>query len=196
VSGHARRLPLFSVAWAFLKIGVLAVGDTGPVLAMVERDLIDRRGVLTRADLTAALTYTKPLPGSTVVQIVSYLAYKLGGWPGSAVATLAYVLPSFVIMLVLAAGYVTVTTLPASRPAVNGLTAAAVGILLATAWRLAQRNIDLREPATVAIALVALVAGEVLGVNVALIVIVSGLVGIALFAARATAAEAPGAGTR
>jgi chromate transporter len=196
VSGDARPLPLSSLAWAFLKIGALAVGDTGPVLAMIERDLIDRQGVLTRDDVTEALTYTKPLPGSTVVQIVSYLAYKLGGWPGSGVATFAYVLPSFIVMLVLAAGYATVTTLPAVRPAVNGLTAAAVGILLATAWRSAQRNIDLRQPGTVAIALVALVAGTVFSVNVALIVILSGLVGIPLFAARARAAEAAGAGAR
>jgi chromate transport protein ChrA len=56
---------------------------------MIERELIDRRGVLTREDVTEALTYTKLLPGSTVVQIVAYLAYRLGGWGGSALATVA-----------------------------------------------------------------------------------------------------------
>lgn len=188
------RMPLPELGWVFLKTGALAVGDTGPVLAMVERELIDRRGVLTRDDVTAALTYTKPLPGSTVVQIVSYLAFKLGGWPGSAVGTAAYVLPSFLVMLVLAAGYVAVTALPAVGPAVNGLTAAAVGILLATAWRFAKRNIDVRQPATVGIALAALVAGTALGLNAALIVVAAGLVGIPLFAAREGAGERDRAG--
>ncbi len=196
MSADVRPLGLAGVAWAFLKIGALAIGDTGPVLAMIERDLIDRRGALTREDVTEALTYTKPLPGSTVVQIVSYLAYRLAGWPGSAVATVAYVAPSFVLMLLLGAVYVAVTALPAVRPAVNGLTAAAVGILLATAWRFAQRNIDPRQPATVAIALAALVAGVVFGVNAALIVVVAGLVGIPLFAARAGAVERAGADAR
>jgi len=196
VSDDASPLRLAGIAWAFLKIGALAIGDTGPVLAMVERDLIDRRGVLTREDVSEALTYTKPLPGSTVVQIVAYLAYRLGGWRGSAVATVAYVAPSFMLMLLLGAGYVAVTALPAVRPAVNGLTAAAVGILLATAWRFAQRNIDPRQPETVAIALAALVAGAVFSVNAALIVVVAGLVGIPLFARQAGAMARAKAGAR
>jgi len=128
-----QRLGLATLAWDFFKIGALAVGDTGPVLTMIERELIDRRGALTREDVTEALTFTKPLPGSTVVQIVAYPAYKLGGWSGSALATVAYVLPSFLMMLALGAGYVAATALPGIRPAVDGLTAAAVGILLGTA---------------------------------------------------------------
>jgi chromate transporter len=194
VTGDVRQISLSALCWTFLKIGALAVGDTGSVLAMVERDLIDRRHVLIREDVTEALTYTKPLPGSTVVQIVAFLAYKLAGWPGSAAATVAYVLPSFVLMLVLAVGYVAVTDLPAIGPTVNGLTAAAVGILLATAWRLGQRNIDPRQPVTVAIALGALVAGTVFSLNGALIVVFAGLVGIVVFAGRLGAPEHAGAG--
>jgi hypothetical protein len=40
--------------------------------------------VLGAADITEALIYTKLLPGSTVVQLVSYLGWRLGGWGGSA----------------------------------------------------------------------------------------------------------------
>jgi chromate transporter len=157
------------------------VGDTGPVLALIERELIDRRGVLTRADVTEALTYTKLLPGSTVVQIVAYLAYRLGGWGGSALATVAYLLPATLLMLLLATGYVAATVLPALRPAVHGLTAAVVGILLATTYRLGKRNIFLARPLTGAIALVAFGAGAFLGINAALLVVAGGLVGMLAF---------------
>ena len=178
-------MSLAAIAWAFIKIGTLAVGDTGPLLTMIEQDLVDGRGVLSKDDIQEAVTYTKPLPGSTVVQIVAYLAYKIGGWPGSAVGTAAYILPSAVMMAVLAAGYVAVTALPGVRPAVLGLTAAAVGVLLATAWRFAQRNIDRRQPVTVMLGVGALVAGFVFGINAALIVIVAGFVGILTLAAPA-----------
>ena len=178
-------MSLAAIAWAFIKIGTLAVGDTGPLLTMIEHDLVDGRGVLSKDDIQEAVTYTKPLPGSTVVQIVAYLAYKIGGWPGSAVGTAAYILPSAVMMAVLAAGYVAVTALPGVRPAVLGLTAAAVGVLLATAWRFAQRNIDRRQPVTVMLGVGALVAGFVFGINAALIVIVAGFVGILTLAAPA-----------
>src|SRR2546422_7575976 len=132
--GAARTGSVLALGWVFLRIGALAFGGLGAALALVERELVDKRPWLTPADLTEALTYTKLLPSSTVVQVMAYLGYTLGGWPGSALATAAFVLPSALAMLVLAALYVAATTLPALGPAVNGLTAAVVGILLATTY--------------------------------------------------------------
>jgi chromate transporter len=158
----------------------MAFGGLGAALALVERELVDKRQWLTAADVTEALTYTKLLPGSTVVQVVSYLGYKLGGWLGSAVATAAFVFPSALLMLVLAAAYVSVSTVPAMRPAINGVTAAVVGILLATTYRLGKANIA--DRITLGIALASIVAGTVLGISAALIVMAAGLLGICLYA--------------
>lgn len=165
----------------FLKAGATAFGDTGPLLAFIERDLVESRGVLTKDNVTEALTYTQLLPGSTVVQIVSYLGYKLGGWPGSAASTFAYVLPATLMMMAMAAGYVASTALPVVTPAVHGLTAAAVGMLLATAWRLAQRNLSKVRPLTYALTATAFFAGVVLHFNAAVIVVAAGLIGALLF---------------
>lgn len=189
---HTGGLPLPVLAWEFMKIGALAFGETE--LAMIEQELVERRGVLTREDLTEALTYTKPLPGSTVVQIVAFLAYRLGGWTGSALATVAYLLPSALAMVALAAGYVAVSGLPLVRPAAEGLTGAAVGLLLATAWRLRKRSIDRRQPLSVVLALGAVVAAGVLGLSAALVVVAAGLIGVVAYtAAEAAAVTAAGA---
>ena len=178
VSKQRRKLPALALGWVFLRIGATAFGGLGAALAIIERELVDKRQALTAADVTEAMTYTKLLPGSTVLQIVSYLGYKLGGWFGSAIATAAFVVPSVVAMLLLAAGYGTVSALPSIVPAVNGLTAAVVGILLVTTYRLGKTNI--KEPATMAIALAAFVAGAFLNLNAALIVVAAGLIGILL----------------
>jgi chromate transporter len=146
----------------------------------VERDLVDKRRWLTPADLTAALTYTKLLPGSTVVQVIAYLGYALGGWPGSALATAAFVLPSAIAMLVLAALYVTAAAVPALGPAITGLMAAVVGVLLATTYRLGKANI--KDPSTLGIAVAACVVGVWLSLNAALIVVAAGVLGLLLFA--------------
>ncbi len=187
VPGPSARLTLPVLAWTFLKIGATAFGETE--LALIERELVERRAVLTHADLTEALTYTKPLPGSTVLQLVAYLAYKAGGWTGSAVATIAYALPAATAMALLAAGYVAVSAMPGVQPAINGLTAAAVGILLATTHRLAKRNLDPRQPLTLALALAAFLAGAVLGVNAALIVVVAGLAGVLFLSPKTAGGE-------
>src|SRR5712691_3321243 len=150
-------MSLLDLTSIFLRVGALGFGGLGAALALIERELVQVRKLLTADDLTEALTYTKLLPGSTVLQVVSYLGYKLGGWPGSALATVAFVLPSALVMLALAALYLAATALPAIGPAVNGLTAAVVGILLATTYRLGKANI--KEPLTLAIALVAFLLG-------------------------------------
>ncbi len=175
------RTPISALALTgvFLKIGATAFGDTGPVLASIERELVDARGVLTQDDLTAALTYTKPLPGSTVVQLVAYLAYLVGGWGISALCTIAFILPAALAMIAFAAGYVAVAALPGLRPLMTGITAATVGLLLASTYRLGKRNIT--GPLTVALALAAFIMGAVFNVNAALLVLAGGLLGIPLF---------------
>ncbi len=82
-------------------------------------------------------------------------------------------------MLLLAAGYVAVTALPHVQPAITGLTAAVVGMLVATMYRLGKKNIS--SWVGIVIALAAFVTGAFLNVNAALIVIAAGLIGIPLF---------------
>jgi chromate transporter len=179
-----RHLPLgvrlLTFGPIFLQIGATAFGGLGSTLALVERELVTKRQWLTAADVTEALTYTKLLPGSTGPQVVAYLGYKLGGWSGSAVATAAFVFPSALMMLVLAVAYVSVSAVPAMRPAMNGLTAAIVGLLLATTYRLGKANIA--DRLTLGLALVSIIAGAVLGISAALIVVASGLAGVCLYA--------------
>jgi chromate transporter len=172
-------VPLLTLGPIFLRIGATAFGGLGAALTLIERELVTKRQWLTAADVTEALTYTKLLPGSTVIQVVAYLGYKLGGWSSSAVATAAFVVPSALLMLALAAAYVTATALPVLPPAINGLTAAVVGLLLATTYRLGKANIT--DRATLVIALASVVAGAVLGVSAALIVVAAGLLGLCFF---------------
>jgi chromate transporter len=162
----------------FLRIGATAFGGLGATLALIERELVTKRGMLTPADVTEALTYTKLLPGSTGPQAIAYLGYKLGGWSGSALAMAAFIFPSALLMVLLAGAYGATTALPAIGPTVNGLTAGVVGILLATTYRLGKPNI--KEPLTWGIALVAFAIGAFLGLSAALIVVAAGLLGVIL----------------
>jgi chromate transporter len=88
--------------------------------------------------VTEALAYTKPLPGSTVVQVVTFLGWWLGGWPGAIVATVMFLLPAFAIMTVAAAVVLAVPDALMVRSGLTGLQVAVVGILAAAMWRLAR----------------------------------------------------------
>lgn len=171
-------MSLAQLWWQFIKIGVAAFGGLGVTLSLIDRYLVKARGVLTAQDITESLTYTKFLPGSTGVQVVGYLAYRLGGWAGAALATSAFLLPAFLLMLLLSILYEEFTVLlaDAAAPALRGLTAAVAGILIATIYRLAKPTITTVAGAVIAVA--ACAAGIALRISPAWIVLVAGIMGI------------------
>jgi chromate transporter len=171
-------MSLAQLCWEFIRIGVAAFGGLGVTLSLIERYLVKDRAFLTAQTVTESLTYTKFLPGSTGVQVVGYLGYRLGGWPGAALATIAFLLPALMLMLVLAILYEEITVLlaDAATPALRGLTAAVAGILVATIYRLAKPAITTPTGAVVAVAACGL--GIVLRINPAWIVLVAGILGI------------------
>jgi chromate transporter len=164
--------------WQFMKIGVAAFGGLGVTLSLIERYLVTDRRVLTAQNVTESLTYTKFLPGSTGVQVVSYLCYRLRGWSGAALGTTAFLLPAFLLMILLSVLYEEITAGlgDAATPALRGLTASVTGILVATIYRLAKPTITTILGGVVAIT--ACTVGIALELNPAWIVIAAGVIGI------------------
>ena len=170
------RMSPFRLAWTFLRIGAVAFGGLGATLVLIENELIQRQRVTTKDEITEALTYTKLLPGSTVVQVVAYLGWRLRGWAGSAVATIAFLVPSFLLMVVLAYGYSHVAAIPAASPIRRGILAGVVALLLLTMYRLARPV--LTTPFSIALAVGAFSIVALVQVSVVWVVIAAGLVGV------------------
>ena len=137
-NGATDRPRLLSLGWALLRIGAFAFGGLGATLTLLQRELVDRRGWLRSSDVTEALAYTKPLPGSTVVQVVTFLGWRMSGWSGAIVATIAFLLPALALMTVAAAAVLSLPDAPWVRGALTGLQVAVVGVLAAALWHLAR----------------------------------------------------------
>lgn len=163
-----------SLGWALLCLGTVAFGGLGATLALLRRELVERRGWLHARDVSEALAYTKPLPGSTVVQVVTYLGWRIGGWPGALVATAAFLLPALALMTAAAAAVLALPEAPWVRGALTGLQVAVVGLLAAASWRLARS--EARSAPLTVVLLAAFAAG--LFVNAAVVVVAAGAIGI------------------
>jgi chromate transporter len=175
-SGPTDRPGLPSLGWAFLRIGAFAFGGLGATLALLQRDLVERRGWLRSSDVTEALAYTKPLPGSTVVQVVTFLGWRMGRWPAALVAPIAFLLPALVLMTVAAAAVLALPDAPWVRGALTGLQMAVVGVLGAALWPLA------RSEAGSGLLVIVLISAFAAGlfVNAALVVAAAGAIGVAV----------------
>ena len=174
-SSEATRRPgLLSLGRALLCVGAVAFGGLGATLALLRRELVERRGWLHPSDATEALAYTKPLPGSTVVQVVAFLGWRLGNWPGAIVATVAFLLPALALMTVAAAAVLALPDAPWVRGALMGLQVAVVGLLAAALWHLARSEAG--SALLLAVLVVAFAAG--LFINAALVVAAAGAIGV------------------
>ena len=175
-SKASRRPGLLSLAWALLCIGAVAFGGLGATLALLRRELVERRGWLQPSDITEALAYTKTLPGSTVVQVVTFLGWRVGNWPGAVVAAVAFLLPALALMTVAAAAVMALPDAPWVRGALTGLQVAVVGLLAAALWHLARSEAGSALLSTVL--LVGFAAG--LFVNAAAVVAAAGGIGVVI----------------
>lgn len=168
---------LAAIARAFLGIGALAFGGQAGLLALLNRDIVERRGWLATSDVAEAFTYVQLLPGAVVVQVVAYLGWKMRGARGVAVATTAFLLPSLLVMLALGAAYQRVAHQAGVVAALGGLTAAVVGLIAFSTARQARKTIT-----GVFGAIIALAAGAAAlrwHLNPALVVVTAGLLSVA-----------------
>jgi chromate transporter len=164
---------LLALGKVLLRLGAVAFGGLGAALALLDRDLVRERGWLRPSDLAEALAYTKPLPGSTVVQAVAFLCWRLRGWRGALIGSAAFVVPAAALMILAAAVSARLPEAAWVRGGLDGVQVAVVGLLAAAMWRLAAS-----EARTVPLRL-ALVTGFALGLilNAALVVVAVGLAG-------------------
>lgn len=164
------------MAGAFLRLGVQGFGGQAVLLSLLQRNLVEKRGWLQDADLPESLTYTNLLPGSTNIQVVAFLGYKLRGLSGTFIATTAFLTPAVLIMLCFAVGYRFLSRFPGVPYALQGLTAAATGLMLCVAVELFQKQVKTALPFLMALS--AFVGSVRFGINPAFLVFAAGLIGV------------------
>ena len=91
---------LFSI---FFKIGVTTIGGGYAMIPMMEREIVDKAGWLSKQEFLDILAVAQATPGIFAVDMAGHIGYKLGGVRMALLAAGANVLPSFVIILLLAA---------------------------------------------------------------------------------------------
>jgi chromate transporter len=128
----ATSLALFK---AFLAMGLSGFGG---VLPFARRALVDRHGWLTAEDFTETLALCQSLPGPNIVNMSIVVGARARGWRGSLAAVTGLIGAPFAILIVLGLAYARFGGLPLVGRAIEGVAAAAAGLVVATAARMAE----------------------------------------------------------
>src|SRR5438132_9235049 len=122
----------------FLWLGTAGFGGPIALAGYMQRDLVERRRWVSKEDYLEGLALAQLAPGPLAAQLAIYLGYLRGGTLGASLVGLAFVGPSFLMVLVIAAAYIRYGGLPWMQPAFYGIGAAVVAIIARSAWKLAK----------------------------------------------------------
>ena len=144
---------LFTIFASFFKIGAFTFGGGYAMIPLIEREVIDRRAWVARQEFLDLLTLAQSVPGPISLNTAVFVGYRMRGLRGAAAALAGTVLPSFVIILLIALFFADVRQNPVVDAAFKGMRPAVVALIIGPVVSLAR---GMRWPMYVVIAAAAL----------------------------------------
>lgn len=116
----------------FLQIGAVSFGGGYGMISMIREQTLSR-GWLTEEDLLNMIAVAESTPGPIAVNMATFVGSTQGGILGSFMATLGVILPSFIIILIIAAFIRNLLKFAGVKAFLGGIRPVVVGLILATA---------------------------------------------------------------
>jgi chromate transporter len=127
---------LLDLARVFLKLGTLGFGGPAAHVAMMEDEVVRRRGWLSRERFLDLLGATNLIPGPNSTEMAIHVGNERAGWRGLLVAGACFIAPAFLIVLACAWAYTRYGTLPAAEGLLRGVKPVIIAIVLQALWGL------------------------------------------------------------
>ena len=163
---------LREIAGVFLKLGTTAFGGPAAHIAMMEEEVVRRRGWLTHEDFLDYLGAANLIPGPNSTELAIHVGHAMAGWAGLLMAGACFILPAVLIVSVIAWVYVRFGALPQTVGILAGIKPVVIAIVMQAIWNLGRRAV--KSPWLAVLGVGSLVA-VALGVNELVVLAVAGV---------------------
>jgi len=133
--------PLKHLILYFLKLGSIGFGGPVALVGYMHRDLVEKRKWITEEDYKEGLALAQLAPGPLAAQLSIYLGYVHYRIWGATLSGIAFVLPSFLMVLGLGFAYVKAGGLPWMQAVFYGIGAAVIGIIAISSYKLSRKSL-------------------------------------------------------
>lgn len=162
----------------FLKIGTFTIGGALAMLPLIEREIVDNNGWMTREEFIDAIAVTQCMPGVIAVNTAIYLGYRLFGFWGTVLGTLGAVLPSFTIMIIAAEFFLAFKDNSTIKAVFMGIRPAIAVLIFSAAIRLS-KAVD-KTLYNLIIALGSLISISLLGIHPIFVIVTAAVFGMVI----------------
>src|SRR3989440_4285977 len=132
---------LWQLVRYFLRLGTLGFGGPVALVGYMQRDLVEQRGWISEADYKEGLALAQLCPGPLAAQLAMYLGYVRYRMLGATLVGLAFIWPSFLMVVALGWLYTLYGGLPWMQAVFYGVGASVIGIVTLSALKLTTRTI-------------------------------------------------------
>jgi chromate transporter len=179
IAGVTSKGVSFGEAFRFwVKLGFINFGGPAGQIAIMHRELVERKRWISENQFLRALNFCMLLPGPEAQQLATYIGWRLHGTLGGVVAGAFFVIPSIFVLLVLSYLAVAYSEVPAVTGLLYGVQPVVVAVVLEAVLRIGRRT--LRHAALVAFAVASFVAIYFLSLPFPLVVLAAALAGYLL----------------
>lgn len=167
----------WNIVRVWLKIGAIGFGGGYAVLDLIHSELVVKHRWISEQRFENMTALSEMGPGALTVNLLAGIAYRLGGVGAMIAATIALILPSFLLIVALAGVFLAWENNPVVKYAMEGLTAGVVGLLIAVVWDMVKRIPG--HWCCFAVGVAALLLGLAFPLNPIWLVLLGGLAGAA-----------------
>src|ERR1700761_252454 len=172
------KTSLRELAGLFTRLGLTAFGGPAAHIAMMQREVVDKRQWMDHQHFLDLIGATNMIPGPNSTEMAIHIGHERGGWRGLLVAGCCFILPAVLITGMIAWLYKAYGQLPQVRPFIYGIKPAIIAIILAAVFPLAKKALKSIELWVIgALALGASLAG----VNEIVVMFGAGLIVLLLY---------------
>lgn len=125
----------------FFRIGGLTFGGGNAGIAAINRELVIKRAWLSHSQFEFCYALARVAPGTNLLAFCVAVGWCLLGWPGALVAVVALAVPSAVLVIIFTHIYEAWHTHPLAQTVIQGILAATIGIIIASAWILVRPSL-------------------------------------------------------
>ena len=173
MSTPAPKNDIRELAGLFLKLGTIGFGGPAAHIAMMEDEVVERRGWLSRERFLDMVGATNLIPGPNSTEMAIHIGHARAGMKGLVVAGASFIFPAVLITVALAWVYVQYGTIPQAAPVLAGIRPVVVAIVLSALWKLSRKAMKGPRLWILALAIAAAVA---IGSNEILALLAGGLI--------------------
>lgn len=171
---------LLEIFTMFFKIGMFTIGGGYAMLPIIQKEVVDKKSWMNEEEFLDAISLTNSLPGPLATNAATFIGYRVSKVKGAVTAVIGAVLPSIIIILLIASFFKNAANYPIVQNIFNAIRPAVVALILYSVIKLAG-TAKITKNLNWLVALIAFSAITFFNIHPIIVIICAALYGLVLY---------------